>query len=85
MHAQLPLSIEDTTSSCISARERYRAQDEKAERIRGLKGCIAQFAEALRLNTYPVTGRGEVLDPEHRPYFERQIAVWKADLEMLTR
>lgn len=85
MHAQLPLSLEDTTPSHLEARERGRAEDAKASHIRGLQGCIEQFAEALRLNTYPVCGRGEVLDPEHRPYYERQIVKWKAELEQLTR
>jgi len=37
------------------------------------------------MNTYPVCGRGEVLDPEHRPYYEQQIVKWEAELELLTR
>ncbi len=82
---QLPLSIEDTTPSYIESRDRIRAEDAKASQVRGLRGCIAQFAEALRMNTYPVCGRGEVLDPEHRPHYEQQIVKWEAELELLTR
>ena len=85
MHAQLPLTLEDTTSSYTEARDRIRAEEERADRVRGLQLCIASYMDALRSNTYPVVGRGESLAPEHRPYFERQIVVWKADLELLTR
>ncbi len=75
---QLPLALEDTTISSDEVRRRYRQQDGLAAKINGLDCVITEFSSALGKCVYPY-GRSEQMKPEHRPYYERQLAAWREE------